>query len=133
MQISAETCKGLLVLNCERQIDFWFPSLHQALQDVVVVPLALEDAKCRRVQQDNGQCLPDYATSPNHAYLKKIHWGPQLSILCLLGDRLMRSTLTNCAPVSDRGRKIYGKSESVETTTAHAQNLYWTSTFLQFS
>ena len=30
---------------------------------------------------------PDYVTSPNHAYLKKKHWGPRLSILCLLGDQ----------------------------------------------
>ena len=30
---------------------------------------------------------PDYVTSPNnHANLKK-HWGPRLSILCLLGDQ----------------------------------------------
>ena len=43
-----------------------------------------------------------------------------------------RSALTNCAPVSDRGRKMYRKSESVETTTAHARNLYWTSTFFAF-
>ena len=40
----------------------------------------------RKAQRDNGQCLPDYVTSPNHAYLKK-HWGPRLSILCLLVDQ----------------------------------------------
>ena len=45
-----------------------------------------EDAKCKKAQRDNGQCLPDYVASPNHAYQKK-HWGPRLSILCLLGDQ----------------------------------------------
>ena len=41
----------------------------------------------RGAQRGNGQCLPDCAASPNHAYLKKGHWGPQLPILCLLGDQ----------------------------------------------
>ena len=33
--------------------------------------LVLEDAKCKKAQRDNGQCLPDYVALPNHAYLKK--------------------------------------------------------------
>ena len=37
-------------------------------------------------QRGNGRCLPDYAASPNHACLRERHWGPRLSILCLLGD-----------------------------------------------
>ena len=31
----------------------------------------MRGCKCKKAQRDNGQCLPDYATSPNHAYLKK--------------------------------------------------------------
>ena len=34
----------------------------------------------KKAQRDNGQCLPDYATSPNHAYLKKETLGP--SVIC---------------------------------------------------
>ena len=56
--------------------------------------LATRMQNAKKAQRDNGQCLPDYATSPNHAYLKK-HWGPWLSILCLLGDQWGRANWTS--------------------------------------
>ena len=31
--------------------------------------MRIQNAK--KAQRDNGQCVPDYATSPDHAYLKK--------------------------------------------------------------
>ena len=109
--------------------------------------MRMQNAK--KAQRDNGQCLPDYATSPNHVYLKKT-LGPSVIYYMPTGrpvgtsggpkpppfptDRLTRSTLTNLRP-NERSwtENQRRKSESVETTTAHAQNLYWTSTFLHFS
>ena len=69
----------------------------------------------RGAQRDSGQWLPDYAASPNHACLKKRHWGPRLSILCLLGDQRGRARVPSvrpCPPTEKRNFRPKGDGRS---------------------
>ena len=90
-------------------------------------------------QRGNGQWVPDYAASPNHACLKRsagalgypfhAYWATSHpSPPTDLRGRHLPTTPRERSWTENQRRK----SESVQTATAHAQNLYWTSAFFAF-